>query len=614
VFIGPVFSREAATMPRRGRFYLNRTLYVAGLVMLMITAWLVMAGTQNISSVGDMSRFGSILFQILAPVQLALVLFLSAVLSASSVSQEKDRQTLILLLMTSMSNRELVLGKLMASLLNVLVMVSAALPVFMLIILLGGVSLWQVAAVFAVTICSALAAGSLGAVLAFWREKTFQTLSLTALALVLWLGVWEAVQAGLLGSHVAGIPAGTIAAGFSPFRAILAAAQPSFAAAGSLVGNGAPLFIVVSITGAVLMNIISIMMVRVWNPTREVRPGQKEEEESKADESIWSPEHQASQTNAARDTHIDARTAPADRAKTRVVWDNPVLWREVCTWAYGRKVMIIRVVYVLMALVVAAALYSAVSSGAVQRQGDELSTLVPAGAKPLGPLYLVSLVIVNALAVTSITNERDGRALDLLLVTDLSPREFVFGKLGGVMWVTKEMILLPVLLTCYLSFSGGLSLENLFYVVGGLAVMNIFVAMLGVHCGMIYANSRTAIGVSLGTVFFLFLGVVTCIVMMISFSGSFQTQLAPFLAFILGGGIGLYVTLGARNPSTAIAIASLMLPFATFYAITSFLLGYNLPVFLVTVVVYGFTTAAMLMPAIGDFDIATAARSKVADD
>jgi ABC-type Na+ efflux pump permease subunit len=50
------------------------------------------------------------------------------------------------------------------------------------------------------------------------------------------------------------------------------------------------------------------------------------------------------------------------------------------------------------------------------------------------------MVLVNALAVTSVTNERDGQALDLLLVSDLSPGEFVFGKLGGVFWVTKEMV------------------------------------------------------------------------------------------------------------------------------------------------------------------------------
>jgi len=222
----------------------------------------------------------------------------------------------------------------------------------------------------------------------------------------------------------------------------------------------------------------------------------------------------------------------------------------------------------------------------------------------LAIVLLLSMVIVNALAVTSITNERDGRSLDLLLVTDLSPREFIFGKLGGVLWVTKEMVVLPMLLCGYLWVLGGLTLENLAYVLGGAAVLYVFVTTLGVHCGMTYSNSRTAIGVSLGTVFFLALGVVTCILLMISFSGSFQTQFGPFFALCVGGGVGLFVALGARNPSSAIVLASLTLPFATFYAIVSFLLGYTLPIFLVVGATYGFTTAAMLVPALGEFNIA----------
>jgi uncharacterized membrane protein len=167
------------------------------------------------------------------------------------------------------------------------------------------------------------------------------------------------------------------------------------------------------------------------------------------------------------------------------------------------------------------------------------------------------------------------------------------------------MVVLPVLLSLYLWWSGGIGLENLVYLIAGLAVMFLFAAMLGVHCGMIYASSRTAITVSLGMVFFLFLGVVTCILMMISFSGSFQVQLAPFLAFIMGGAVGMYLSLGARNPSAAIAAASLIAPFATFFAITSFLLGNReLTVFLVIAGAYGFATLAMLVPAIGEFDIA----------
>ena len=65
--------------------------------------------------------------------------------------------------------------------------------------------------------------------------------------------------------------------------------------------------------------------------------------------------------------------------------------------------------------------------------------------------------------------------------------------------------------------------------------MNLFVATLGIHSGLTYTNSRSAVAVSLGTVFFLFVGVATCMRIMISFSGSFQLQLAPFLAFMIGG-------------------------------------------------------------------------------
>jgi hypothetical protein len=245
---------------------------------------------------------------------------------------------------------------------------------------------------------------------------------------------------------------------------------------------------------------------------------------------------------------------------------------------------------------------------------DEFEQFLPAGTMPFVLFALVSLVIVNTLAVTSITSERDGQALDLLLVTDLAPREFVLGKLGGVFWITKEMVLLPMFLCAYLFYFGVVDFENLCFLLGGLVTMSIFSASLGIHCGMTYANSRNAIGVSLGTIFFLFLGVATCMIIMVKFSGSFHNQLPPFLASILGGGVGLYVALGIRNPSPAITLASLTLPFATFFAITSFLLrNQEMTVFLVVAAAYGFATAAMLVPAVYEFDIAMG-RTKSAGD
>ncbi len=611
MLIGPVFTRELVTSPRRPRLFVYRAVYASVLFGVMCTAWLILTGTQVISNVGDMARFGGILFQLMAPLQLAMVVFFAALSTAGAVAQEKDRKTLILLLLTRLSNSELVLGKLFASLLHVVVMILGGVPVFALIVLFGGVSFQQVMRVSLVTLATGLAAGSVGSTLALWREKTFQTLALTALVLVLWTLGCEAIGGGLFGETLFGFEASRWATWLSPLRAILAAARPTADLhQAAWYREDVARYLILAFSAAFLLNALAIARVRVWNPSREVRAPAGTV--TRDQESIWGAESRladqtaAPQSSAAESTDRtggqQTQSAPRSHPPHRHVWTNPILWREVCTWAYGRKMIGIRAVYLFMfAMAVAGVVWGnrAELSGAVSS-----SQVLPAVAWPTIPFFVVSLVIVAALAVTSITNERDGQSLDLLLVTDLAPSEFLFGKLGGVFWVTKEMILLPWLLCGFLWWLRVLDSQNLVYVAAGLLVLDVFVAMLGIHCGMTYANSRAAIAVSLGTVFFLFLGIATCIVMMISFSGAFQVQLAPFLAFILGGGVGLYASLGARNPSGAILLATLVLPFATFYAITSFLMDYTLAVFLVMAVAYSFTTAAMMVPALAEFDFA----------
>ncbi len=592
MLIGPVFSREAVTAPRRARFYISRAAYVGTLLVLVCTAWLLLAGTQVIRNLGDMAHFGATLFQILAPLQLAIAIFFSALLAASAVTQEKDRRTLVLLLLTNLTNSELVLGKLLASLLNVLVLLAAALPLFMLTALFGGVSFGQIGRVFAVTLATAVAAGSLGSILALWREKTFQTLALTVLALVFWLTAGEAIAQGALGSEWLGISTSVWATGLSPWQAILAATRPLLETQNLLpyVGDSVNVFLLFASALVLLINTVAILLVRVWNPSREARASIGDAAEP---ETIWG----LTEESAAALRKQAARSVHSAGGKTREVWDNPIIWREISTWAYGRKVLAIRVAYLVLGGLAGLALYRLIHGE--QGLSNALAALI------LAPLFVLSLVLINAQAVTALTTERDVKALDLLLVTDLTPKEFVFGKLGGVLYNTKEMVLLPMALCVYLWFERVVGAENLFYLLGGLAVMNFFVAMLGLHAGMSYGNSRTAIGVSLGTVFFLFIGIATCMRMMIAFSGSFHWQIQPFLAFMLGGGVGLYAALGSRNPSLAIGLASMFCPIATFWAITSFLLQYTLGVFLVTVGMYGFATAAMLVPAIFEFDVAT---------
>lgn len=591
MFVGPVFFREAVIVPRRRKLYFLRSVYLVMLLILMSTAWLVVAGTQVIRTVGDIARFGVILFQILAPVQLALIGFGSAVFAASGVSQEKDKQTLLLLMMTRLNNSELVLGRLLASLLQVGVVIGVSIPVLLAVSLFGGVSIAQVLWAVAITASSSLAAGSLGSTIALWREKTFQALALTIMVLVAWMGVWEATA--LVASYQANSTLLFWANSLNPIRAVLFATDPLYL-------TTAPLELLTYCSFALLttfaLNVLSIARIRVWNPGREVRPQQATQNEGEGTASSTTQVHTASTAD-----HIDAQPKSKVELPSREVRGNPVLWREMSTWAYGKKVVFIRLAFWLLTLAVAAGLYA--SAADLAGKANQVGTEVPVAAKLAGPYFLLSIILINALAVTSITNERDGKTIDILLVTDITPKEFLFGKLLGILYVTRDMVVLPLFISVMLWWLGAISLENLAYLIVGLLMMTVFVAALGIHCGSTYVNSRQAISVSLGTVFFLFLGIMTCMYMMVSL-GSFQGQLPPFLAFIVGGGIGLYVALGYRNASPAIVVSSATLPFAMFFVITSFLIQRYLSVFLVMMAAYGFTVMAIMMPALGEFVVA----------
>ncbi len=636
MFIGPVFTREVTIAPRRDRTYIARGIYGGLLLLLISTAWLVMTGTQVIIDTGDFSRFGASLFGILAPLQLVIMLFLSAILAAAAVAQEKDRKTLLLLLLTHLSNSELVLGKLLASLLEVLIFLIISLPLFMLVSLLGGISYPQIVRVLLVTFFGVLTCGSVGSLIALWRDKTFQAIAGTTLVLVLWIGFWQSIGFLFPEKSFAGLFVSDLVAAMSPWQAVMTAVQPAIETDGTLFKILNPIagYLISSTIITLLVNGIAVMMVRIWNPSRELKQGTPEEDTWRKEAVAARLQREAAERKSAvagkvynanpyenlednllaqeeehpdiADKHqeyaqdgrykMDAAISAAP-GKVRQVWDNPIIWREICTHAYGRRTFIIRLVYFLLFLMSIYALHLAFSTTTVPTMSEL--------AGPLVPFFVLSMLLLNAQAATSLTSERDGGTFNLLLVSDISPKEFVYGKLGGSFYNMKEAVIFPVLICLYIIWKEPSLMTNMFLLTAGVLVLSFFAAMVGIHIGMQYSNTRSAIATSLGIVFFLFIGIATCMWIMIAFSGSFEAQLQPFLAFVIGGSIGLYICLGARNPSAAIALASFICPLATFYAITSLLLGKPYGVFVSIVGAYLFASISMLIPAVDEFDVAT---------
>jgi len=546
MLLGAVCEREMMVLPRTRGLYVARSLAAATLLGIIGTCWLVVTGSQALVTIGDTARFGATLLRILAPLQLVLAMLAAALVAVLAVGIEKDRRTLELLLVSRLGDAQLVLGKLAGSLLRVGLLLVAAAPMFVIALLFGGVGPAQLGRLLLVTAAAAIAAASIATMAAFWRDTTFQALAISAFALVGWSAAGEAVAAA----------AGpTAAAVVSPVRAALDALTP--AGGRSLSG-----FIAVATGLAAAASGLAVALVRRWNTATEIR-----------------------------------RPAAAGLApRRREVWANPVLWREIRTRAQGRALFVVRLAWV----VLFAAAVAGLAAEARAARPDRFAV-----AAAVVPMVLASLLAVAAMAVTSITVERDRGTLDLLLVSDLEPGEFVWGKLLGVIAAARELVILPVLVCLGLVPLGLATGEEVTYLVTGLAVLVLFVAVLGVYAGLSHGVSRRAIAVTLGIVAFLSLGVATAMRIMVAFGGSFELQLAPFLAAIVGGGVGLYAALSARNPSPAVGWASALLPALTFVAITGFLQGSTLQVFLVVAAAYGFATLALLIPAIAAFDLLT---------
>ena len=548
--VGAVFEREVRVVPRSRGLAVARAVYAGTLLGIIATCWLVITGTQAVTTAGDTARFGATLMRILAPLQLTLAVLAAALTSAVAVTAEKDRRTLELLLVSRLTDAQLVLGKLGGSLVRVGLLLLAAVPVFAVAGLFGGVAGDQLARVFIVTAAAALAAASLATTVAFWKDTTFQTLAITAFALVAWIGLGELAVARF------GTAAGDAV---SPARAVFAALRPD-------AGGGVRGFLGVCVAVIAVSNLVGIACVRRWNVARD-----RQQQPQAGGRKLF------------------------DRGP-RTVWDNPVLWREICTRAHGRRIVLVRIAWLVLFAAAVAGIVAEAKAARPDRGAVAVAVI---------PMALASLLAVTALAVTSITTERDRGALDVLLVTDLEPSEFVWGKLLGVLAVAREIVALPLVLCAALVVAGIATAEHGLYLAIGMAILLFFAAVLGIFVGLSYASSRQAIAVALGTVTFLFVGVATAMRIMVAFGSSFELQLAPFLAVIVGGAVGLYAALSARNPSPAIGWAAAILPALTFVGITSFLQGNSLQVLLVAAFAYGFATAAMLVPAIGAFDLLT---------
>ena len=135
-------------------FYLiAMSIFVFGFIFLTTS----FTGTGFFSPEQSFMLFGMLTF-----IQLGLILFITPGLTAGTISTEREKQTLNILLTTSQSSLQIILGKLSSSIAFLLLMLVAGLPIYSLVFLFGGISPGQLGLIFLFFFLTMLTVGSIG--------------------------------------------------------------------------------------------------------------------------------------------------------------------------------------------------------------------------------------------------------------------------------------------------------------------------------------------------------------------------------------------------------------------------------------------------------------------
>ncbi|KEO81989.1 ABC transporter permease [Tumebacillus flagellatus] len=225
------------------------------------------------------------LFLILSVLQLILIGFVAPGLTAGTISGERERQTLNILLTTHLSPTKIVLSKLVSSLAFIGLLVFATLPVYAIVFLYGGISPGQLVGVFVTYLVSMLLFGSLGMFCSAWFKRTGVStvlaygLSLFLLGgtaiLTLFLSEYISMyQYRTYGSHV-GFPEIFYFAALNPVMNLVSVFEPSVVMLGQSNGTSAAQAIPIQPTLYYALVYVPVSALLLFFSVRMVSPVKK---------------------------------------------------------------------------------------------------------------------------------------------------------------------------------------------------------------------------------------------------------------------------------------------------------------------------------------------------
>ena len=439
----PVLQRELLVNLRMGRAFVLLFLYQALLGAVVYFAWpqdTRLDLTVNSNSGAQTRRLVDLFFV----GQYVLASMMAPSFASGSITGEKERKTYEMLLASPLRPSAIVFGKLVASLSHLAVLIFASLPIVMLCLPLGGVSVYEVLAAYLGLLLSIITFGMISVACSAYFQRTSASLVVSYL-LILPLALVGVILWMQLADE-----------GF--FR----------------------LMLILTVLPAVSM---AVCLALFFNTSALLLHPPDVGSEGKEVVDLEQEAQQAVGLVIQRDQFPDKLFAPPKRDDLMEDDANPVYDKEIRSEIFSQGTLMLR-------LVIQVSMLLAIPFMAV------CLYIWPQYA----PWYISYVVMFNMLvgpvfSAGSVTSERERETLDLLLTTIITPWNILWGKLMAGLRVSSVLTLFlvwPVLLACVMV---SLYWTNLLSVAAYLVIVLVTcltTAMLALFCSVLFQKTSHA--------------------------------------------------------------------------------------------------------------------------
>jgi ABC-type transport system involved in multi-copper enzyme maturation permease subunit len=441
----PVMQRELLVNLRMARAFILLFVYQALLGAVVYFAW--PQDAQLDLTEGSSSRQeAKALVDLFFVGQYVLASMMAPSFAAGTITGEKERKTYEMLLASPLKPTAIILGKLVASLTHLAVLIFSSLPIVMLCLPLGGAQVYEVLAAYVALIVSVISFGMISVACSAYFQRTSASLVVSYLIIL-------------------------------PF-AILGAIVWMSMSKGELAGVRLTLILTVLPAVATL-----VFLVLFFNTSRLLLHPPDVGAEGKDVVDLEQEAQQAVGLVIQRDQFPDKLFAPPKRDDLMEDNANPVYEKEIRSEIFSQGTLMLRLVIqvsMLLALpFMAVCLY-----------------LLPQYA----PWYICYVVMFNMLvgpvfSSGSVTSERERETLDLLLTTVITPWQILWGKLVAGLRVSSVLTLFlvwPVLLACAMVSLYWRNLSSVGAYVLIVLLTCLTTAVIALFCSVLFHKSSTS--------------------------------------------------------------------------------------------------------------------------